>query len=135
MTLYLNTIAFVLWVSRTLERHERCELLLLQLSKTPRGFNLRQPSPDFAERWEQHHNRVALFLIVAIPILFAPLITIKIFLAHPDSVIVPALPIVLFVLAGVFHLWGTRMLVDLFHTHLQIEQVEIERLGHDTPHS
>ena len=135
VTLYLNTIAFVLWVSRTLERHERCELLLLQLSKNPRGFNLRQPSPDFAERWEQHHNRVALFLIVAIPILFAPLITIKIFLAHPDSVIVPALPIVLFVLAGVFHLWGTRMLVDLFHTHLQIEQVEIERLGHDTPHS
>ena len=123
-TLYLNTAAFVLWVSRTLERHERCELLLLQLSRNPRGFNQRQPSPDFTERWEQHHNRVALFLIVALPVLFAPLIAIKIFLAHPESVIVPVLPIVLFVLAGVFHLWGTRLLVDLFNTHLEIEHLK-----------
>ena len=129
VTLYINTAMFVLWVSRTLERHERCELLLLQLSRNPRGFNQRQPSPDFIERWEQHHNRVALFLIVAIPILFAPLITIKVFLAHPESVIVAALPIVLFVLAGIFHLWGTRLVVDMFNTHLEVEKSGRESRG------
>ena len=124
VVLYLNASAFVLWVSRTLERHERSELLLLRLSRDPAGFNIRQPSRDFTQRWERNHNHVALFLIVALPILAAPLITIKVFSSHPQSLIVLALPIVLFVLAGIFHLWGTRLVINLFNTHLEVERMQ-----------
>jgi hypothetical protein len=74
-------------------------------------------------RWEQHNNRVALFLIVALAMVASPAVGAHLFLTgasiRREYAGWPAA--LCFALVAAFHYWGTKLLVGLFNAHLETE--------------
>ena len=122
MLFYFATAITMLWALITMRRHEITELLLteqgalaLELQKFELGSNL-------LKRWEHLTNSIALFLIIALPISFSPTICVYLFYANPEMAYSILLPIACFILAAIFHIWGTSLLVNLYNQHLDMEK-------------
>jgi class 3 adenylate cyclase len=132
-----STIYFLTWVIQKFKSHEYNELLLYRLIIDPSSFKLSQPSLIFKKRWEKNQNIVAFFLILSIPIILSPLIAVN----HVYSIIqsggnhavyILFWSIVIFTLAGLFHLWGTNLLISMYNGHLRIEVINHSQISDDT---
>jgi class 3 adenylate cyclase len=132
-----STIYFLTWVIQKFKNHEYNELLLYRLINNPNGFKLARPSVIFKKRWEKNQNIVAFFLILSIPMILSPLIAVNhiysVIQSGGDHVVYILIwSIVIFILAGIFHLWGTSLLVSMYNDHLRIEIVNRSQLSDDT---
>ena len=114
------------WVARTMKQHEYHELLLIHFIKNPKKFKAVRPADSFIKRWNRIQNWVAFFLILSIPTTISPLAAV----IHVYSVIERrgnfSLAIIawgcgLFALGAIFHLWGTKLLLDIYNGHLAFE--------------
>lgn len=125
----ISSIYFIWWVCTAVKNHEYYEMLLAKFVKDHLHFRLVPPSPKFSARWNQNQNRIALFLILCIPLTVSPFISVHFFYRFIDSnaglVSTPALiiwQILLFTCAAIFHIWGTQLLLNMHNGHLRIEK-------------
>jgi class 3 adenylate cyclase len=118
---YAATLVTMLWALKAVRNHETIELLVHE--EGSRALNTQKPElgEDLVRRWEQQTNRVVLFLVIALPISFSPTIFAHLVLTGTVWLHELALPAICFVLAGVFHVWGTILLVGLYNGHLDAE--------------
>ncbi|MCG8616914.1 MAG: adenylate/guanylate cyclase domain-containing protein [Desulfobacterales bacterium] len=124
----LSSILFLLWVLRTIKRHEYHELLMLHLFKKPEKFRMVRPSLTFTKRWNKNQNWVAFFLILSIPMTLSPFIASKqiqgvIYAGADHTGLILIWSFCLLGITAVFHFWGTRLLVNMYNGHLRIEAV------------
>lgn len=119
---YLATIIIMLWALRTLQFHEQSELLLYESNAEISSLNDFVPSDELTLRWEAMHNKVILFLILSLPMVYSPSYGTHLFLTGQSAAyhLLPAISC--FVFAIIFHLWGTALLAELFNSHLAFEQ-------------
>ena len=115
---YLNTLVFVLWYMKQLKRIDLYlvdEQLKLHDSVQQQDRRTRN---DMIARWESIDNHVVLFLVISLPIIFSPFVSARMF--YNNSVLAPLLllPVIVLVLGGVFHVWGTRLLVNNYNRTL-----------------
>ncbi len=124
-----STIFFLTWVCRTMRSHEYHELLLLKMSQNPDDFRWVQPSSIFTKRWNRNQSWIALFLVISIPMTLSPAVGVEHFYAslasHPGWPDVIAIGWVagLLLFAGIFHLWGSHLLINMYNGHLRIEDL------------
>jgi class 3 adenylate cyclase len=64
---------------------------------------------------ERLMSELALFLVIAFPISVSPAIGLDMFLADPDSMAARVGPAICFVLAAIFHIWGTALLTKAYN--------------------
>jgi len=118
---YATTLAFVLWLSRALARHERAEV---ELAAGVKGFDAEDwgPMSEFVARRERRNHHVVVFLVVALPLVSSP--TLGVYAVHGGVSHLTATLIVIavFAAAAVFHVWGSRLLVNLWNDHLRVER-------------
>ena len=102
---YGGTFLLVFWTLNNLRRHETLELLVRERGA---GALLERPElgDDVARRRERQNNHVVAFLVLAVPMLFSPLL------------VQPAISLPLLAL---FHAWGTTLLVGFYNAHLAEE--------------
>lgn len=126
-------IFFLAWACGVLKRHEYHELLFANIANAPETFATAQPSTKFIRRWAQKQNQIALLIIISIPMTISPLVAVW----HVQQLIgsggnfmlaIGVWSIVLFSFAGVFHLWGTGVLLNMFNDHLRIEAVNQQQV-------
>lgn len=125
----ISSIYFIWWGCTAVKNHEYNEMLLAKYIKDPSNFKKVPPSPKFSARWNHNQNRIALFLILCIPLTVSPFISVHFFYRFIDSnaglVSTSALviwQILLFTCAAIFHLWGTQLLLNMYNGHLRIEK-------------
>lgn len=118
---YAATCMLVVWTTQRIHAHEIAELAIRERGPESVGNHRVVPEESLVSRWEQINNHVALFLIVALPIAASPTVAAHLLLTGTTAAYVPLPALVCFVLAGVFHFWGTRLLGGLFNSHLSIE--------------
>ncbi len=118
---YLATIITMLWALATVRRHEVAELFITEQGATA----LQQPQfelgGELAKRWERSANLIVLFLVIALPITFSPTIAAHLFLNSSFPSYEILLPLACFILAAIYHVWGTILLVGLYNQHLETE--------------
>ncbi len=115
LTYYINTSLFILWFMRWLKKIDFEKL----------GKNFTQNNVDKMQsqkahngkisEWEKRDNHVMLFLIIILPIIFSPYYGAKVFYSGASSILVTVLPIIIMLLGGVFHTWGTRLLINCYN--------------------
>lgn len=118
---FAATVVTMVWALSTVRRHEVTELLIKEggpaaLLRGPTAL-----SDDMANRWDHQANKTTLFLVCSVPIAFSPTIGVHLMITGALPGYELALPLLCFLLAGTFHVWGTMLLVDLFNDHLQSE--------------
>lgn len=118
---YLGTLVLTIWALRTVRNHEIAELLVHEAGTAALLAEAPDLGEDIARRWEQVSNQVALFLIVAAPMVFSPTVGAHLFFQGTvwgDELVLPG---ICFLLAAAFHVWGTVLLVGLYNGHLAEE--------------
>ena len=128
LAFYAATCTTVAWTARTLYAHETVELSLHERGPSAAERRI-APAADLVARWEHHNNHVALFLVLAVPIVASPVVAAHLFLTRPDAGYVEWLAPACFTLAAVFHYWGIKLLVGLFNGHLATEAAHAARRG------
>ena len=122
------SIYFMTSVCRTLRDHEYHELLLARLVADAQHFRAVRPSAKFIRRWNRNQSLIALFLVLSVPMIVSPVVAarrLQLPAVSGDGFglsMVGAL-LVLFLCAAVFHLWGSRLLLDMYNGHLRIEEI------------
>ncbi len=118
---YAATLAFVIWIARRIHDHEVNELAIRERGPEIIANDRIVPDETMVARWEQINNHISLFLIVAFAIAGSPVVAALLFLSGATAAY-PGLPsLLVLILAGVFHVWGTRLVLGLFNSHLAIE--------------
>jgi class 3 adenylate cyclase len=122
----LSSILFVWWVCRVIKDHEYFELLFAKFVQNPDNFKIVPPSQKFVKRWDRNNNRIALFLILCIPMTVSPLMAAKHFYSIIDAGktldhLIIIWQIILYGCAAAFHIWGTQILMNMYNDHLRIE--------------
>ena len=103
---------------KILKRSNR-RLLDIKINKNAwANDEIKQAKNGLISKWEKIDNNVALFLIISLPIIFSPYVCAKIFYSDASQYIVMALPIVVMMLGGLFHVWGTRLLINTYNETL-----------------
>lgn len=118
---YAGSLVAMLWALDAVRRHETSELLLREFGPEALAAPTAEPGDEMARRWERQANRIVLFLVVGLPIAFAPTLGAHLFLVAADPGNELLLPLACFLLAAVFHVWGTLLLVGLYNDHLAFE--------------
>ncbi len=120
---YLLMLGFTLWFRFSLQRHDLYESLLVRWFGDPRVNVDTLPDGELVERWERIDQHVALFIIVGLPVMFSPTYAAWHVLYKTTVPLgVFAIPVAVFVLAALYHLWGIRLLLDIYQKHLEAEQ-------------
>ncbi len=97
---YLNTTAFVLWVMACLKKYDF------------KNNVKNEKKNKLIEKWESIDNKTALFLIISCPIIVSPYFGVKIYFEDTSTIFSMIMPLIILIFGGVFHVWGTRHLVD-----------------------
>lgn len=120
---YLLLVTFVLWLRSTLKRHDRYERLVVRWFDDARVGITTLPSNDFATRWDRIDQHIALFLVVGLPVTFSPTASAW-YVLIKQAVPLGAMmfPVSILVVAGLYHLWGVRVLLDAYRSHLLAER-------------
>lgn len=118
---YAATCMLVIWFARRMHAHETSELAIHEHGAEIADHDAVVPDEAMVARWERINNHVALFLILSFAMIGSPVVAAHLFLsgATSDYAGIPAF--ICFVLGGVFHFWGTRLLLGLFNSHLALE--------------
>jgi class 3 adenylate cyclase len=122
------SIYFMTSACRALRDHEYHELLLARLVADPRQFRALGPSMKFVTRWNRNQSLIALFLVLSVPMIVSPVASarqLQVQAGSGDGLGLSATGalLVLFMCAAVFHLWGSRLLLDMYNGHLRIEEI------------
>ena len=118
---YAATLTFVIWLARRIHEHEVNELAIRERGPEVIANDRIVPDETMVARWEEINNHVALFLIVAFAMTGAPVVAALLFSSGVTAAY-PGLPsLLVLILAGVFHVWGTRLVLGLLNSHLAIE--------------
>ena len=118
---YVAALTFVLWIARRIHDHEVNELAIRERGPEIIANDRIVPDETMVARWEEINNHVSLFLIVAFAMAGSPVAAALLFLSGATAAY-PGLPSALvLILGGVFHVWGTRLVLGLFNSHLAIE--------------
>ena len=115
---YANTAAFVLWYMKQVKK---LDIFLLdeQIKHQPGGEKgAREAKNAMITKWEGIDNHVVLFLVVSLPIIFSAYIGARLFFTSESQILVLALPVIIMFLGGIFHVWGTRLLVNTYNNTL-----------------
>lgn len=96
------SVHFMSWVARSTREHEYHELLLARFVQDPSGFRMLAPSTKFTTRWNRNRSRVALFLVLAVPMTISPVLAVQQTLQAGETL--ATWVALLFVFAGIFHL-------------------------------
>ena len=126
-----SSIFFMLFVCKSLKAHEYNELLLYRLVQEPQNFTRVQPSNQFIRRWDIAQNWIAFFLVLSIPITLSPIVGVYHFYSSIEGGLMSDMVslgwiAVLLVLAAVFHIGGSEILIRMFNGHVRIEQINKE---------
>jgi len=120
---YLNILGFMIWFHQTMKQHDRYEQLLFYWFDDPRVSVETLPGSNFVARWERLDQHVALFLIIGLPIIFSPTLAAWHVLYKATVPLgVLMMPLWVFILAGIYHLWGIWLLLNIYNSHLRVEQ-------------
>lgn len=103
---YLNTVLFVSWFMGMLKKID-FESLGNQENRNA-----------LIDKWEQIDNRTALFLVLSFPIIYSPYIGVSIYFADMSTASAAIMPVMVMVLGGIFHVWGTRLLINNYNSVL-----------------
>ena len=117
---YGGVLAIFLWSLGVVRQHELAELMLRE-SALPDGEAAPALSEAMLSRWEKQSAEVTLFLVVALPMVFSPVVGGHLFLTGAVDAYSLALPAACFAFAAVFHVWGTWLLLKLYNSHLAME--------------
>jgi len=109
---YLNTLAFILWSTKKIKFYEKG---MINIPKKVEGNAELKRANDYVLKWEIIDNNVTLFLIISLPIIFSPYFLAKVFYSGASNAIILSLPIVIMLLGGIYHVWGTRLLVNIYN--------------------
>jgi len=109
---YLNTLAFILWSTKKIKFYEKG---MINIPKKVEGNAELKRANDYVLKWEIIDNNVTLFLIISLPIIFSPYFLAKVFYSGASNTIILSLPIVIMLLGGIYHVWGTRLLVNIYN--------------------
>ena len=120
------TIAFLSSICSVIKRHEYNELLLAKLVQEKEKFKTVQPSNKFIKRWNKNQNLIALFIILSLPMAISPFIAVRhvynaIMTSGSYTGVVILFKILIPVFAGIFHIWGTQLLIKIYNEHLRTE--------------
>lgn len=120
------SVYFLTWVGLVLKRHEYYESLMVSLVSDPENFKVIRPSSGFVDRWNRNQNWIALFLVLAVPMIVSPAVGVFHFYqvlrsGGDHELVLIVWGAVIFAFAAVFHLGGTRILLNMYHAHLRIE--------------
>jgi class 3 adenylate cyclase len=127
------SIYFMTSVCRALRDHEYYELLLARLVTDPQHFTTVRPSAKFVTRWNRNQSLIALFLVLSVPMIVSPVAAARQLQLPAGSgdgfgLSTAGALVVLFMCAAVFHLWGSRLLLDMYNGHLRIEEINQQSL-------
>jgi hypothetical protein len=133
------TVWFLSWVAQTMKKHEYHELLLIHFIKAPQNFKVVRPADSFMKRWNRIQNWVTFFLVLSIPTTISPLAAVihvyNVIERRGDfSLAIMAWGFGLFVLGAIFHLWGTKLLLDIYNEHLHFEAANRHLVTAETRH-
>ena len=115
---YANTAAFVLWYMKQIKK---LDIFLLdeQIKHNAAGDkDVREAKNAMITKWEGIDNHVVLFLVISLPIIFSAYVGAKMFFSIESQAVILALPVIIMMLGGVFHVWGTRLLVNTYNNTL-----------------
>ena len=122
-----STIIFLCWFCKTLKGHEYSEDILGQYIYEHNTLSY-EPTKNFITRWNTKQNTIGLFLVLAVSSSFIPLKGVYELekVAENGSIAAIGQTInlwagIAFVLAGIFHFWGTEILLKLFNDHTKWE--------------
>ena len=118
---YTATCLLVLWVARRIHAHEVSELAIRERGAEIAVTEEIVPDEAMVTRWEQINNHAALFLILSFAMIGSPVVVAHLFLSGATSAYAGIPALICFILGGVFHFWGTRLLLGLFNSHLAFE--------------
>jgi class 3 adenylate cyclase len=124
------SVHFMAWVARSTREHEYHELLLARFVEDPSRFRMLAPSAKFTTRWSRNQSRVALFLVLAVPLTISPVFAAQQTLRSGETLVTWVA--LLFILAGIFHVAGTRLLIEMHNGHLRVEALNRETLDRTT---
>jgi hypothetical protein len=117
---YLATLVFLLSVSRTLRVHEIAEGFLHRVANG-------QPAmpdaglPGEQQRWDSVHNKIALYLVVTLPVVFLPTIVSYLVTSHVINSIDDSAWLLYATIVGFLHAWGTAIVVGMVNSHFARE--------------
>lgn len=109
---YLNTLAFILWSTKKIKFYEKG---MINIPKKVEGNAELKRANNYVLKWEIIDNNVTLFLTISLPIIFSPYFLAKVFYSGASNAIILSLPIVIMLLGGIYHVWGTRLLVNIYN--------------------
>lgn len=118
---YTATCLLVIWFTRRMHAHEVSELAIRERGAGITADEEIVPDEALVTRWEQINNHAALFLILSFAMIGSPVVAAHLFLSGATSAYAGIPALICFILGGVFHFWGTRLLLGLFNSHLAFE--------------
>ncbi len=128
----VSSVYFMSVVCVRLRRHEYQETLMAKLLVAPESFKIVPPSGTFIATWNAKQASIALFVILSIPMTLSPILGVHHFygLYMTDS---PYLDMAAFgwmlallIFGGLFHVWGSGLLIKMYNDHLRIETLNRE---------
>ena len=118
---YVATCILVVWFARRMRAHEISELAIEEGGAGAADYSEIVFDESMVARWEAINNHIALFLIISFAMIGSPIVAALLFLTGATWEY-PGLPaFICLVIGGVFHYWGTRLLLGLFNSHLALE--------------
>lgn len=115
---YANTVAFVTWYMKQVKKIDAW-LLDKKIKQRIADENfVRQARNTMIGKWEAIDNHTILFLVISLPFVFSPYICARIFYAGASGYLLLALPVIVMLLGGAFHIWGTRLLINTYNNTL-----------------
>jgi serine/threonine protein kinase len=115
---YGNTVAFVLWYMKQIKKIDVYFLDEQIKHQTMGEEKTREAKNAMVTKWEGIDNHVVLFLVISIAIIFFPYVCAKLFFNITSQYLVLVLPIIVMFLGGLFHVWGTRLLINTYNNTL-----------------
>jgi len=118
---YTATLVYMLWALASMRNHETHETLLMEMGPDMLLRQAAEPGNEMVARWEQINSKVVLFLVLALPMVFSPMVGGHFFMTGQLWVHELFPPLLCFTFAALFHVWGTRLLTGLYNDHMVFE--------------
>ena len=128
---YLATIVFLLSLSRIIRVHEITEGFLFRLVIGKSQISDLEVPVFRSTQWDRVHGRIAVFLVVLLPFVFLPSVLGYLLLADMLNGILETAIILIILIMGVFHFWGTAIIVGMFNDHVSHEDHHLLKLVQD----
>jgi hypothetical protein len=121
LSFYIATCLLVIWTMRRIHAHEVSELAIREHGAELADNDRIVPDEAMVARWEEINNHVTLFLVLSLPIVATPVLAAYLFMTGETAGLEGLPALACLALGGLFHFWGTRLLVGIYNSHLALE--------------